>query len=245
MRGKRASKRANFVVANEKAKSEVVAQMVRIARKARLSYDDFLYISQQARRKLGLHRPKKERRLPQLLPEAALKSFFQTIQDCGDVQHEILLKLLFYTAVRVSELVHIAVSDVDLDRCKIFINRGKGAKDRYILFPASFRLVLKSHLRANQHNRYLFETRRCGPFTPRRLQQIVQEYRQRASITQPVHPHLFRHQMLTYLTAQGLSDAQIQLISGHESKRSLEVYQHLSLKSVEQAYQEAVRSVGI
>jgi hypothetical protein len=51
--------------------------------------------------------------------------------------------------------------------------------------------------------------------------------------------------MLTYLTTQGLSDAQIPLISGHESKKSLEVYQHLSLESVEQAYQQAVRSVGI
>jgi hypothetical protein len=44
----------------------------------------------------------------------------------------------------------------------------------------------------------------------------------KAGITQPVHPHLFRHQMLTYLTAKGLSDAQIQLISGHESKKSLD-----------------------
>jgi len=44
-----------------------------------------------------------------------------------------------------------------------------------------------------------------------------------------IHPHLLRHQMLTWLTAQGLPDAQIQLISGHASKKSLEVYQHLSL----------------
>jgi integrase/recombinase XerD len=245
MSEKRPSKRSNFVPANEKAKSEVVAQLIRTARRARLSYDEFLYVCQQARRKLGLRRPKKERRLPQLLPEAELKRFFQAILDCGDVQHEILLKLLFYTAVRVSELVRIQINDMDLDQCKIFINRGKGARDRYILFPASFRLVLKSHLRASPRNRYLFETRRCGPFTPRRIQQIVQEYRERAGITQSVHPHLFRHQMLTYLTAQGLSDAQIQLISGHESKKSLEIYQHLSLKSVEQAYQEAVRLVVI
>ena len=48
--------------------------------------------------------------------------------------------------------------------------------------------------------------------------------------------HLFRHQMLTYLTSKGLTDAQIQLISGHESKKSLEVYQHLSLESVDKAY---------
>ena len=64
-------------------------------------------------------------------------------------------------------------------------------------------------------------------------------------LTQPVHPHLFRHQMITYLTSRGLSDAQIQLISGHESKKSLEIYQHLSLSAVEQAYQEAVQGVSI
>ena len=92
-----------------------------------------------------------------------------------------------------------------------------------MLFPASFRLVLKSHLHAASRNRYLFETRRFGPFTTRRIQQIVQGYREMAGITQPLHPHLFRHQMLTY-TSKGLTDAQIQLISGHESKKSLEVY---------------------
>jgi site-specific recombinase XerD len=239
------TKRQDFVSSEQKAKSHVVAQIVRIARRERLSYPDFVYVCQQARKKLGLRKPKTERKLPQLLPEADLKRFFRVIQDCGNLQHEIMLKLLFYTAVRVSELTRIRVEDVDGDRCKIFISQGKGAKDRYILFPASFRLVLKSHLRANPKNRYLFESQRCTPFTPRRVQQIVQAYRDQAGIAQHVHPHLFRHQMLTFLTGQGLSDAQIQLISGHESKKSLEVYQHLSLDAVEGAYQEAVQSIGL
>ena len=73
----------------------------------------------------------------------------------------------------------------------------------------------------------------------------MQEYREKAGLSQPIHPHLFRHQMLTYLTSKGLSDAQIQLISGHESKKSLEIYQHLSLESVDKAYQDAVQTVGI
>jgi hypothetical protein len=44
-------------------------------------------------------------------------------------------------------------------------------------------------------------------------------------ITPPLHSHLFRHQMLTFLTAKELSDARIRLISRHETKKSLEVYQ--------------------
>lgn len=48
--------------------------------------------------------------------------------------------------------------------------------------------------------------------------------------------------MLTYLTSQSISDAKIQLISGYESRKSLEVYQHLSLESVEKDYQRALRA---
>ncbi len=242
---KRPRKGPDFVSINESAKLQTIAQIVRIARKERLDYADFLYVCQQVRRKLDLRRQKKEHKLPQLLAAADLKRFFKVIQDCGSLQHEIMLKFLFYTAVRVSELVRIRVKDVDLDASKIFINQGKGSKDRYILFPSGFRLVLKSYLRANPKNQYLFESRRYTPFTPRRVQQIVQDYRLHAKISQPVHPHLFRHQMLTFLTSQGLSDAQIQLISGHESKKSLEIYQHLSLDAVENAYQDAVQAVDI
>jgi hypothetical protein len=48
-----------------------------------------------------------------------------------------------------------------------------------------------------------------------------------------------------FATRSGLSDAQIQLISGHSSKKSLEIYQHLSLVDVAQAYQQAVKGMAI
>ncbi len=98
-------KQPDFVSQSGKAKSVLVEQLAKLARRAHLDYDGFLYVCQQARRKLGLHKPKREQRLPQLLTETELKRFFEVIQDCGDVQHEIMLKLLFYTAVRVGELV--------------------------------------------------------------------------------------------------------------------------------------------
>src|SRR5262249_52029670 len=212
---KKGAQRDSGEAPKERAKGRRGPQAVRLARGDGPVWANSRHLGQQARRKLGLRKPKKERKLPQLLPEADLQRFFRVLQECGDLQHEIMLKLLFYTAVRVSELVGIRVEDVDTQQCKIFINRGKGSKDRYLLFPKGFRLVLRTHLKANPKNHYLFESRRCTPFTPRRVQQIVQGYRDRAGIAQHVHPHLFRHQMLTFLTAQGLSDAQIQLISGH------------------------------
>jgi integrase/recombinase XerD len=229
----------HFVSANEQAKSEMVKRLVRMAREERLNYDDFNYVCKQARKELELSRPPRGRVLPKLLSDSDLHRFFSAIQASQNVEHEIMLKFLLFTSVRVSELVSIKVTDIDMGACKVFISQGKGAKDRYILFPQSFRLILTSHLQANPKNRYLFESSQCRTYSPRRIQQIVQQYRSIAGIEQRVHPHLFRHQMLTALTRSGLSDAQIQLISGHASKQSLEVYQHLSLESVADAYQTA------
>jgi integrase/recombinase XerD len=221
-----------------------VAHFVRIARK-RLDYAGFLYVCQQARRKLSLHKPKKEHRLPQLLSESDLKRFFRVIQDCSDVQHEIMLKLLFCTAVRVSELVRIQVAEIDVDVCRISSIRAKAAKIATSYFPQASGWCSRGTCGPARGTVICSRPRHSGPFTPRREQQIVQKYRRRAGLDQHVHRHLFRHQMLSRLTAQGLTDSQIQLISGHESKRSLEVYQHLSLEQVERAYQAAVRDIDV
>jgi integrase len=94
-----------------------------------------------------------------------------------------------------------------------------------------------------RRDRFLFESRQRTKFSARRVQQIVSEYAAAAELPEHVHPHLLRHQMLTWLTAQGLPDVQIQLISGHASKKSLEVYQHLSLAQVEAGYQRAVKQL--
>jgi integrase/recombinase XerD len=118
-----------------KAKSPIVAQLVRLARRERLSYDAFRYVCQQARQPLGLTKPQRARTLPYLLTADELTGFFRAGQDGGNVQHEILLQLLFFTAVRVGELVRIAVGAVDLAACKSFVDPGKGRQDRYILCP--------------------------------------------------------------------------------------------------------------
>lgn len=238
-------KPTNFAASKQNTKSEVVKKIVRIVRQHRLSYDSFIAVCQQVRLKLKMRKPKKERRLPELLSLAELKKFFKTVQKCGDTQHELMLKLMLYTAVRVSELVNIRVRDVDLGGCKIFIDNGKGSKDRYILFPSDFRLALQTFMEAHDSNHFLFESRLKQPYTPRRVQQIMRDYADKAGIKRAVHPHLLRHQMLTFLTAQGLTDAKIQLISGHGNRASLELYQHLSLATIEGDYQKAVRNLDI
>jgi len=233
----------HFESANEKAK--LVSVIARLVRRHRLDYVTFQSVCKAVRKEAGLRRPPRSRRLPRLLPEESLRKFYEAVDGSGNLQHQIMLRLLFCTAVRVSELVNISIDDLDLDGGRIFIASGKGDKDRYILFPDSFRLTLKAYREANPDNRYLFESRQRRPYSTRRVEQIVQDYAAQAGITERVHPHLFRHQMLTWLTAQGLPDSAIQLISGHASKKTLEVYQHLSLAQVHAPYQKAAKELSI
>ena len=80
------------------------------------------------------------------------------VDRAEDVQHALMLRLLFYTAVRVSELCNMLVTDVDLEACKIRVNQGKGSKDRYVLFGKSFATALRTHIAAHPNNRWLFQT---------------------------------------------------------------------------------------
>jgi integrase/recombinase XerD len=238
-----------FVAEDGKAKSQdltaVVKKMERLVRHERLTYEQFAYVCKVVRGQLDLRPKKKRKKLPILLTDKELEGFFKAIDDCGNMVYQLMLRLLFYCGVRVSELVAIRLVDVFLDESKIFVKEGKGSKDRYVLMPRKLKLALSAFMQARPDQVYLFESNRRKPYSPRRVQQLVKEFQGKAGIEKHVHPHLLRHQVLSHLTREGLTDAQIQLVSGHASKKSLEVYQHLALEDVQDDYEAAMRDVGI
>jgi integrase/recombinase XerD len=234
---------ATFATQNGKAKSEIVSQIARIVRKAGLSYAEWRYVAKQVRKECELCPAKKGRRLPRILNAEDFHRFYEAVDKAKDVQHVLMLRLLFFTMVRVSELCNIAVADVDLENCKIRINSGKGDKDRYVLFGKSFATALRTHIAAHANNRWLFQTRRNTRYTSRRVQQIVKKYAEQAGVK--ATPHSFRHQAITWLTRHsGLADAELQLITGHSRRETLAIYQHVALDGdLEQKYQEAMKKV--
>ena len=216
-----------------------------IIRKYSLTYDQFRSAAHAARKKEGLKLSSRSRRLPKILTEEELKRYYDTVDRSDNLGHQIMLRILIFTGVRVSELCAIKIEDINFQTRQIFIEQGKGAKDRHILFPDTFRLPLKAYVDSHTAHTYLFESRHNKPYSTRRIEQIVKEYAEIAKIEKKVHPHLMRHQLLTFLTAKGVPDAQIQLISGHASKAALEKYQHLSLAQVSPNYQTAMKSLPI
>jgi integrase/recombinase XerD len=184
----------------------------------------------------------KGKRLPELMSEEELKRFFDAVWKASSRNHMVMLKLLLYTGIRNAELVNLTIKDVDLDSFRIRIDQGKGNKDRYVLFPSHFRGELSQYISIQKSKGavFLFESNRCNKFTTRWIREIVKKYALQAGITKKIHPHLFRHQILTYLTSKGIVDAKIQTISGHANRESLAIYQDLSLTDVEKEYWDAM-----
>ena len=233
---------------NAKAKSpraRLVARIARLVRQTGLGYEDWRYVSRRVRQKCDLRPAAKPKRLPRVLTADQFRAFYRVVDQADDVQHALMLRLLFFTGVRVSELCNIEVAEVDLENCKVFISQGKGSKDRYVLFGKSFATALKTHIAARPQNRWLFQTRRCGKFSTRRVEQIVKKYALEAGVN--ATPHTFRHQAITWLTKHcGLADAELQLITGHARRETLAIYQHVCVDgALAERYQAAMKEVGL
>ena len=236
---------ADFESQKESAKSRLVSRISRLVRRAGLDYDGWRYISRRVRQECSLRPAKKGRRLPKVLTQEDFRRFYTVVDRADDVQHSLMLRLLFYTGVRVSELCNMEVAQVDLENCKIFIDQGKGSKDRYVLFGKSFTTALRTHIAAHPDNRWLFQTRRNTRYSTRRVQQIVSAYAEKAGVK--ATPHTFRHQAITYLTRHsGLADAELQLITGHARRETLAIYQHVALDGdLEAKYQQAMKDADL
>jgi integrase len=236
---------ATFASQNEKAKSEIVSQLARIIRRAGLDYEGWRYVAKQVRKECQLRPAKKGRRLPRILNADDFRRFYEVVDRADDVQHSLMLRLLFQTAVRVSELCGIQIGDIDLENHKIRINEGKGSKDRFVLFGKTFATALRTHIAAHPNNRWLFQTRRNTKYTTRRVQQIVKDYAQKAGVK--ATPHTFRHQAITWLTRHsGLADAELQLLTGHARRETLAIYQNIALdEELEAKYQEAMKKADL
>lgn len=238
---KRTETPRHFVLPFSKAKENTIQKITRIVRQEGWNYYDLRYAYGRVRKQLDLKPTKQTKNLPRVLSEEEVKKFYREIEKADNLQHELMLKLLFFTGVRNRELVNIRMNDIYLDENRIFIEKGKGGKDRYVLFNSDFKTALKIYVKNHSKNKYLFQTRLHDQYTPRRIQQIVKNYAEKAGIK--ATPHTFRHQAITWLSKHGFTDGELMLITGHSSKESLKIYQHLALKDIEKKYQKAMKKV--
>ena len=87
---------------------------------------------------------------------------------------------------------------------------------------------------------YLFESSWKKPYTDRGILKILAVYSKEAGMKHSISPHKLRHFLFTWLKKQGIEDELIQSFSGHESRKSLEIYSKLSIGDAQESYENAI-----
>lgn len=222
-------------------------ELAKYLRAERPDYPYLKSVFRALREELEVAVPQREVRLPEVPTEDEIRRFYQAVWNCRNFADMVLIKTLFYTGARVSELVVMRLDEVDVERCQIRISLGKGNKDRIVPFPLPFRELLALHMEQMRSKgaTYLFESSRRHKYTDRGVRKMLTRYATQAGITRSMSPHKWRHFLFTWLKTQGIDDALIQPYSGHATRQSLEVYSKLSLADAQSSYNQAMQKFPI
>ena len=90
-----------------------------------------------------------------------------------NLKHNCIISILYGTGVRVSELTHIKMHDIDLDRKMLRVFQGKGKKDRFVILPLKLLLILEKQIKLKKADDFLFTNGRGGRLTETTIQKIV------------------------------------------------------------------------
>lgn len=141
--------------------------------------------------------------------------------------HRLIVACGLYLGLRVSELCHLRVEDLDLSQATALVRQGKGNKDRCLPIPG--RLLAPLHQWVGPRTSgWLFPSPRdpSRRLSPRAVQRLVGRLAGRAGIARPVTPHKLRHTYATRLLEAGATIREVQELLGHSSVATTEIYTH-------------------
>lgn len=192
--------------------------------------------------------PKRSKSLPKSLNEEEVKKLIHAIDESKDdssqkkaykLRNKLILTLLYSTGLRVSELVTLETDSVDLDERTIRI-RGKGEKDRIVLFDENTLLLMEDYLsKSPMEGDYLFVNRSGHHLTPRYIQMMIKEYAVAAGIRKKVTPHILRHSFATHLLKNGVDIRAIQQLLGHSNLSTTQIYTSVDMQTLKTVYDRA------
>jgi len=194
----------------------------------------------------GLRGPRKERKLPKFLPQDEIHSMLVTIPDLSgfDSRDRALFETAYSSGVRVSELVGLNISDIDLTE-GVAIVRGKGKRERLVLLgpPAVNALKLWVEERCRrlkvQSGEALFLNKNGTRLSDRSVRRLLQTRLIHAGLRKDMSPHSLRHSFATHMLDSGADIRSVQELLGHRSLSTTQIYTHLTTRRLTEEYRKA------
>ncbi len=193
-----------------------------------------------------LYMPKKIKKIPEYLTEEEINALMEQpdISTSKGMRDRAMLELDFASGLRVSELVNLKLKDIDFDENFVRVI-GKGNKERLVPFGSMARKYLLLYIKEGRPHLerkktpFLFLNYRGNPISRVGFYKILKEYALKAGIKKRVYPHILRHSFATQMLQAGCDLRTLQILLGHSSITTTQVYTHVDIKLLKETYQKA------
>ncbi|MBQ7943278.1 MAG: site-specific tyrosine recombinase XerD [Lachnospiraceae bacterium] len=194
----------------------------------------------------SLKAPKIEKKMPEILtPEEVIWLLEQPKGDTPkEIRDKAMLELLYATGIRVTELITLKVSDVNLQMG--FIVCRDGSKERVIPFGAAAKKAITNYL---EHSRnvmvldmrsdILFVNCSGQPMSRQGFWKLIKYYAKKAGIVADITPHTLRHSFAAHLVENGADLRSVQEMLGHSDISTTQVYANMSHNRIREVYAKA------
>ena len=186
--------------------------------------------------------PKIENKLPEVLTEDEIKRLISSVKIDSEFgqRNKAIIEVLYGTGIRVSELTELKISNIFFNENIIKVT-GKGNRERYVPLGKIASIEIKKYLNAREKLKIdskfsdiLFLNRYGRQLTRSMIFKVINDASKNAGIDKKISPHTLRHSYATHLLKNGADLRTIQLILGHESITTTEIYTHLDTFHLEE-----------
>ena len=168
--------------------------------------------------------PKRKKHLPEVLTKEQITLMIKSLTN---IKHQIVVELLYSSGMRLSELINLCIEDIDFENNLVRIKQGKGNKDRISIISKNTALKIANFKAAGR----ILEGRN-GKYSAKSIQKIIATAAKKAGIKQKVTPHMLRHSFATHLLESGVSIRHIQMLLGHSSLKTTQIYTHVASHTI-------------
>lgn len=190
--------------------------------------------------------PKKKQGLPKYVKDNDLEIMFDSfdMSKCLDQRNRLVLEMLYATGIRVSELVHIKLNDIN-QYDNIIKILGKGSKERIVIYGSFCEDVLDIYLNDGRikldknHSDYLFLNKNGTRLSDRYVREIINNVVRKCEIDYHVSPHTLRHTFATDMLNAGADLVSVKDLLGHSSLDTTSIYTHVSNEHIKKIYEFA------
>ncbi len=185
--------------------------------------------------------------LPDTLTEQEVEILFDAPEidaKPNEFRDRVMLELMYATGLRVSEMVNLPLHSVNINQAMVRVI-GKGNKERIIPFGEvaldwleTYLVEIRPQLTKGKSCNELFPSNRGQTMTRQTFWYAIKRYAKRAGITKPLSPHSLRHAFATHLLNHGADLRTVQLLLGHASLSTTQIYTHIATKRLHDIHEQ-------